>query len=263
MMLMTTADSAISLKNVFFSYGNDFVIKDVSLSICRGDFVGIIGPNGGGKTTLLRLMLGVIRPSRGSVLLLGGEPEKTRMQVGYVPQETSSNKLFPISVADVALMGKMGTRGLFHSYTKEDRQRVDAVLETLAIASLKNKSIGELSGGQRQKVLLARALVGDPTILFLDEPTASIDAKGRDDLYDHLRSLNDAGTTVLLVTHNVGAVSSYIKSIACVNQEVFFHADGVLDETTITKAYGCPVDIIAHGLPHRVYRQHEGKTSEC
>ncbi len=254
--MIPQSETVISLEKASFSYGSDFVLKNVDLSILKGDFVGIIGPNGGGKTTLLRLMLGVIKPAEGAVTLLGEDPGKTRVQVGYVPQETSSNKLFPISVSDVALMGKMGKRGLFHSYTKEDRLRVKTVLDELKIFDLRNKSIGELSGGQRQKVLLARALVGEPKILFLDEPTASIDTKGQDELYDHLRVLNDAGTTVLLVTHNVGAVSSYIKSIACVNGEVFFHPDGVLDEETITKAYGCPVDIIAHGLPHRVYHRH-------
>ena len=253
---MNDTPDVIRLSHVWFSYGNDQVLKDVSLSIREGDFVGVIGPNGGGKTTLLRMILGVIEPAQGTVELLGNHPGKTRMHVGYVPQETSSNVLFPISVFDVVLMGKMGTRGLFHSFTKEDRREVTAVLEELKIASLKNKSIGDLSGGQRQKVLLARALAAKPRILFLDEPTASIDTQGQDEIYEHLRALNSAGTTVLLVTHNVGAVSAYIKSIACVNRELFFHPDGVLDETTITKAYGCPVDIVAHGLPHRVYHRH-------
>ena len=253
---MQNAQTAVRVDNLSYSYGSGEVLSDVSFSVSEGDFVGVIGPNGGGKTTLLRLMLGVLRPSRGTVTLFGHAPESTRSIAGYIPQETSSNKTFPISVFDVALMGTMGKRGMFRSYTAQDRRRACAMLEELDIYSLKNKSIGELSGGQRQKALLARALVSQPKILFLDEPTASIDTRGQDEIYEYLREKNKTGTTVLLVTHNVGAVSSYIKSIACVNKEVFFHPDGVLDENTINKAYGCPVDIIAHGLPHRVYHRH-------
>jgi zinc transport system ATP-binding protein len=253
---MADASTVIHVDNVSFSFGNDHVLRHVSLKVTSGDFVGVIGPNGGGKTTLLRVILGVLKPAEGTVRLLGGPPRQTRIRVGYVPQETSSNKLFPISVWDVVLMGKMGKRGFFHRYTKQDHEQVAAMLKELNLYAVKDKSIGDLSGGQRQKVLLARALVSDPEILFLDEPTASIDTKGQDELYDYLLHKNKAGTTVLLVTHNVGAVSAYIKSIACVNKEVYFHPDGVLDEATITKAYGCPVDIIAHGLPHRVYHRH-------
>jgi zinc transport system ATP-binding protein len=251
-----SASIAVALDDVRFSYGKGDVLKDVSLSVTKGDFVGVIGPNGGGKTTLVRLMLGVIKPTQGTVRLFGENPAKSRKHAGYVPQETSSNKLFPISVLDVVLMGTMGRRGLFHAYTSEDRDQAFGALEELKIVSLKDKPIGNLSGGQRQKVLLARALVGGPSILFLDEPTSSVDTCGQDELYDYLVRLNERGTTVFLVTHNVGAVSSYIKSIVCVNVKVFFHPDGVLDEQTINKAFGCPVDFIAHGLPHRVYHQH-------
>jgi len=253
---MSNNSPVIHVDNVSYSYGAENVLSNVSLLVAQGDFVGIIGPNGGGKTTLLRIILGVLRPNQGTVTLLGEAPETTRALVGYIPQETSSNKAFPISVFDVVLMGTMGKRGLFHPYSGEDRIRVDAMLKELNIHSLKDKSIGDLSGGQRQKALLARALVSQPKILFLDEPTASIDTRGQDEIYEYLREKNKSGTTVLLVTHNVGAVSSYIKSIACVNKEVYFHPDGKLDEATITKAYGCPVDIIAHGLPHRVYHSH-------
>ena len=214
MTLMNSKDGdspdVVAMDNVSFSYGKGLVLKDVSLTLRKGDFVGVIGPNGGGKTTLLRLMLGVIKPTQGSVWLLGENPTRSRIRAGYVPQETSSNKLFPISVFEVVLMGTMAGRGLFHAYTREDRDRAVASLEELNIASLKDKTIGDLSGGQRQKVLLARALVAAPSILFLDEPTSSVDSCGQDDLYERLRTLNARGTTVLLVTHNVGAVSSYI-----------------------------------------------------
>jgi zinc transport system ATP-binding protein len=246
----------IELKNVSFSFGNETVLQDVSLDVYKGDFVGIIGPNGGGKTTLLRLCLGVLKPSQGSVQLLGGLPVKTRIRAGYIPQETSSNKWFPISVIDVTLMGLLSRRPMFSHYTKQDRQKAEAILQELNLSHLIHKSIGDLSGGQRQKVLLARALVSDPSILFLDEPTASIDTLGQDEIYEFLLRINKSGTTVVLVTHNVGAVSAYIRSVACVNKNLHYHPDGVLTEESITATFGCPVDIIAHGLPHRVYHAH-------
>jgi zinc transport system ATP-binding protein len=248
---------ALEMKDVSFSFGEETVLRDVSLTVNSGDFAGIIGPNGGGKTTLLRLALGVLAPARGTVRLLGGVPEKTRIRAGYIPQETSSNKWFPISVIDVTLMGLLSRRPMFRPYTPQDREKAAAILDELKLSHLSDRSIGELSGGQRQKVLLARALVSEPQILFLDEPTASIDAMGQDEIYEHLLKKNRAGTTVVLVTHNVGAVSAYIRSVACVNKQLYYHADGVLDEKSIAATFGCPVDIIAHGLPHRVYKEHE------
>jgi zinc transport system ATP-binding protein len=248
---------AVEMNNVSFSFGEETVLENVSLTVNTGDFVGIIGPNGGGKTTLLRLALGVLQPSQGTVRLLGGPPEKNRIRAGYIPQETSSNKRFPISVIDVALMGLLSRRSMFRPYSREDREKAAAILDELKLSHLAHRSIGELSGGQRQKVLLARALVSDPQILFLDEPTASIDTRGQDEIYEHMMRINKAGTTVVLVTHNVGAVSSYIRSVACVNRKLFYHPDGVLDDEAIAATFGCPVDLIAHGLPHRVYQAHE------
>ena len=175
---------------------------------------------------------------------------------GYIPQEVSSNVTFPISVLDVVLMGLSSRRGMFHQYTKEDKEKALTVIEELHLTGLVDRHIGELSGGQRQKVLLARALVSDPEILFLDEPTASIDATGQNEIYEYLKMLNDRGTTIVLTTHNVGAISTYIKSIACVNRHFHFHPDGKLDEDDLKATFGCPVDLIAHGIPHRVLHKH-------
>ncbi|MBN1757876.1 MAG: ABC transporter ATP-binding protein [Chitinispirillaceae bacterium] len=253
-----TAEPAILMKDVSFSYGREPAVESVTLTVGHGDFVGVIGPNGGGKTTLLRLMLGLIKPHSGSVTLLGGTPHATRHRVGYVPQETGLNKSFPVAVRDVTLMGLAGKRGLGKRFLRADYLKADIMLERLGLSSVKNRPIGQLSGGQRQKALLARAMVADPEMLFLDEPTASIDAAGSDELYEHLRLLNGTGVTVVLVTHNVGILSRYVKSVACVNKTLFFHPDGKIDQESVNKTFGCEVDLIAHGVPHRVFHAHEG-----
>ncbi len=247
---------AIEIKNLSFSFGSNRVLEDVNVRIERGDFFGLIGPNGGGKTTLIRLILGVLEPAGGEVLLLGGKPGVMRCRAGYIPQEVSSNISFPISVMDVVLMGLSFQRGMFRYFTKEDKEKASRIIRELRLTDLVQRHIGELSGGQRQKVLLARALVSNPDILFLDEPTASIDASGQNEIYEYLKTLNQAGTTIVLTTHNVGAISTYIKSIACVNRQLHFHPDGKLDEQILMDTYGCPVDIIAHGIPHRVLQKH-------
>ena len=155
-------------------------------------------------------------------------------------------------------MGLTGSRGLFRKYTQSDFHKADMRIEQLGLTPYTQRSIAELSGGQRQKVLLARALAGEPQMLFLDEPTASIDTTGEDEIFDHLQELNAKGITIVLVTHNVGVLSRYVKSVACINRQLYFHPDGRIDQETVNKTFGCPVDIIAHGVPHRVFHQHGG-----
>jgi zinc transport system ATP-binding protein len=249
-------DYAIEVRNVNYSYGPNVAIRNASLSINFGDFFGIIGPNGGGKTTLLRLILGMLKPQSGHISLLGESPLRTRRKVGYIPQETNLNKGFPITVHDVVLMGLTSIRGVGKSFTKGDHERSDYVLEQLGLIDVRSRSIADLSGGQRQKVLLSRAIVSEPAMLFLDEPTAAVDTTGEDEIYEYLLRINKGGTTIVLVTHNIGVLSKYIKSVACVNIDVHFHPDGKLDEATIISTFGCPVDIIAHGIPHRVFHDH-------
>ncbi|MBN1578135.1 MAG: ABC transporter ATP-binding protein [Chitinispirillaceae bacterium] len=253
------SNTAIVVDDLTFSYGSRVAIDHAAFSIERGDFLGIIGPNGGGKTTLLRLMLGLLRPDGGSITLLGAPPMKTRGSVGYIPQETNLNTSFPVTVRDVVLMGLTGRRGIGRNFSPADTTRAAIMMERLGLTPVGNRPIAQLSGGQRQKVLLGRAMVADPEMLFLDEPTASIDTSGEDEIYDHLRLLNKTGVTVVLVTHNIGVLSRYVKSVACINRQLYFHPDGRLDQATINKTFGCPVDIIAHGVPHRVFHDHTGE----
>lgn len=255
-MSAVNSSPAVAVDNLSYSYGGLPAVDGVSFSIDRGEFLGVIGPNGGGKTTLLRLLLGLLKPNYGRVRIDGTSPVEKRHQMGYIPQETGQNTTFPVSVRDVVLMGLTGKRGFFRTFTREDYQHADRQIEQLDLAALVNRPIGQLSGGQRQKVLLARALVGEPEILFLDEPTASIDVSGEDEIYDHLRRLNEEGVTIVLVTHNISVLSRYVKSVACINRKLYFHPDGHIDQETVNRTFGCPVDIIAHGVPHRVFHMH-------
>jgi zinc transport system ATP-binding protein len=247
---------AIEIKNVSFTYEGAEVLKDVNLALEQGEFLGIIGPNGGGKTTLLKLMLGLLKPDEGEILILGQPAHDARHRVGYVPQNMDFSRDFPISVMDVALMGRLSKSRIGKRYTEKDREKVKEALKKVGMEEYAERLIGTLSGGQRQRVFIARALVTDPEILFLDEPTASVDTEFQTDLYDFLKELNK-DATIVVITHDIGVVSSYMKSLACVNKQFIFHEGGKITQEMLDMAYQCPVDLIAHGLPHRVLHTHE------
>ena len=247
---------AIELEDVCFSYERSLILQDVSLALAQGEFLGIIGPNGGGKTTLLKLMLGILKPNRGLIRILGQAPHDASHRVGYVPQSTDFNRSFPISVLDVALMGRLTNSRMGRRYSRKDREKVGEILEKVGMWDYRFSPIGKLSGGQRQRVFIARALATDPEILFLDEPTTSVDPEFETDLYDFLKELNKE-VTIVVITHDIGIVSSHMKSIACVNKYFIFHPDGHISQEMLDMAYQCPVDLIAHGLPHRVLPTHE------
>lgn len=246
---------AMELEGVCFSYEKAEVLKDVSFSLKQGEFLGIIGPNGGGKTTLVKLMLGLLRPDRGTIRILGLEPNAASRRVGYVPQSMDLSRAFPISVLDVALMGRLSRAGIGRRYTHEDKDKVRQALEKVGMWPHRHKLMGKLSGGQKQRVFIARALATDPEILFLDEPTAGIDPEFQVNLYDILEALNKR-VTIVVITHDIGVVSSYMKSIACVNKHFIFHEGSQITQKMIDMAYQCPVDLVAHGLPHRVLHTH-------
>ena len=247
---------AIEVKDVWFSYDGQPVLRAVNLRIKQGEFLAILGPNGSGKTTLLKLMLGIVKPSLGTVRVLGQEPASVADRIGYVPQDTNVNKDFPISVMDVALMGRLGHAGRSRGYSADDQRRAREALEKVNMWEYRKRPIGKLSGGQRQRVFIARALTADPQILFMDEPTASVDKEFQSELYDFLKELNTSAT-VVVVSHDLSVLSSYVKSVACLNQTLYFHDSAEITQEMIDMAYHCPVDLIAHGLPHRVLRKHE------
>jgi zinc transport system ATP-binding protein len=246
----------IEVRDLWFSFNGQPVLKEVNLTINPGCFLAVIGPNGGGKTTLLKLMLGLLEPDRGSVRVLGNTPKEAAPRIGYVPQDILVNSTFPISVFNVALMGRMRGGGGWWRFSKEDRMATKKALERMEMWKYSTRRMEELSGGQRQRVFMARALVAEPEILLLDEPTASVDTKGQSDLYEFLKKLNE-NVTIIVVSHDLSVVSSYVKSVACVNQQLIFHDAAEITGEMLEMAYHCPVELIAHGVPHRVLREHK------
>jgi len=250
-------EAIIEVRDVWFSFNGHPVLREASLAVPQGDFLVIIGPNGGGKTTLLKLILGLLKPDRGTVRLFGRSPERVAHRIGYVPQNVHVNKTFPVSVLDVVLMGRLrkGRGWLYH--TRKDRSAAQAVLEQMRVWEHRDRRIGALSGGELQRVFIARALVSGPEALFLDEAMASIDAQSRGDFYDMLKELNRT-VTIIAVSHDMMILSSHVKSVACVNRELYHHHSGELTQTMIDQAYHCPVDLVAHGVAHRVLSRHGG-----
>jgi zinc transport system ATP-binding protein len=247
--------SVIQVEHLWAGYDQENVLEDVTLHVYPLDFIGIIGPNGGGKTTLIKVLLGLLPPTRGAVTVMGSPVEIGRRHIGYVPQVVEFDHDFPISVWDVARMGRLGQRGLLRRYTSEDNDLVAEALRRVDILELRQRTIGELSGGQRQRVYIARALAARPEILLLDEPTSSVDPRVSTSIYELLRELNER-VTILLVSHDMGAVSSYVKSVGCLNRHLFYHGGDHLTPEMVELAYQCPVDLVAHGVPHRVFAQH-------
>lgn len=246
----------IEVRGLWAGYEHEPVLEDVNLTVNPGDFVGLIGPNGGGKSTLLKVLLGLLAPMRGTVRLFGQPPVQGRRMVGYVPQAFAFDRAFPIRVHEVVRMGRLNRRGLGRRYTNVDDAAVQTSLEQVGAWQLRNQPFGTLSGGQRQRVLIARALAAEPQLLILDEPTASVDPQGRADIYEILRTLNEQQMSIVLVTHDMLAISSYVKSVGCLNRRLVYHGTQEVTAEMLDLAYPCPVELIAHGAPHRVLAAH-------
>ncbi|MBD3260385.1 MAG: ATP-binding cassette domain-containing protein [Candidatus Altiarchaeales archaeon] len=246
----------VELKDVSVSYGQTPALEVVNLRVEEKDFLGLIGPNGGGKTTILKAILGLVKPSSGEVLVFGKTPAEGRKHLGYVPQHSLFDPQFPINVWDVVLTGRLGEKGITGRYGEKDKKVAIESLQKVDMLDQKDRHISTLSGGQRQRVFIARALASQPKILLLDEPTASVDVHMESQFYELLKKLNGE-MAIVLATHDMGVVSSYVKNLACVNRTVSYHPGGELKEGMLEDAYQCPVEMIAHGLPHRVLGEHK------
>lgn len=245
----------ISLKSVWAGYEDDIILEDVNLDVYKRDYIGLIGPNGGGKTTLIRVILGLIKPKKGEITIMGSSAPSGRKYIGYVPQLQIEDKDFPASVWDVVQMGRLSKGSLLKPRSILDDAIVEDKLRLLDLLNLRSQSMGDLSGGQRQRVYIARALATEPQILLLDEPTASVDPEASNNIYEVLRILNEQ-VTILLISHDMTAISAYVKTVGCVNRRLFYHGEKQLSIEMIMQGYNCPVDLIAHGVPHRVFHQH-------
>ncbi len=239
-------------RGIGYGYGRERILVDVDLDILPNDFLALIGPNGGGKTTLVKILLGLLEPDTGRI---ESRLERSGGNLGYVPQFATFDRNFPLRVDEVVRMGTLGRRGAFRRYTAEDRDAAYAALERLDLADIARAPIAALSGGQVQRVLIARALASDPEILFLDEPTASIDPDSQEGLREILLELNTR-IPIVIVTHDLGSLPRTVKNVACLNRSLYYHAGGEISEETLEQVYGCAVDLIAHGHPHRVLDEH-------
>lgn len=237
--------SAITIDNLNFSYERVPVLEDVNLGIDDRDFGAIIGPNGGGKTTLIKLILGLLEPSSGNISVFGRAPGQSAASAGYVPQFFEADRNFPISVLDVVISGLMGPSSLLPWNRGRDIEAARKTLSYVGIQGMENKVFGTLSGGQRQRVLIARAIVSNPRLLILDEPTTSIDNSNERDIYELFRKLNEK-MTIILVTHDLGFVSACINKVVCVNKKVSVHDPASVDQDVIAETYHSPMSMIVH-----------------
>jgi zinc transport system ATP-binding protein len=239
------AAPAIAIQGLSFSYGGATVLENVSLSVAPGELLGLVGPNAGGKSTLLKLILGLLTPQTGQIRVLGVPPRGARRRLGYVPQHPTFARDFPISVEQVVLMGRLGLRSALGWYRSADRAAARRALVQVEALDLGHRRVGTLSGGQLQRVLLARALAGAPEILILDEPTANIDQRMEGDIFDLLATLKGR-LTILVVSHDIAFISGYVDRVACLNRTLLCHGTDAIDGELIQRLYPGEVRAVAH-----------------
>ena len=246
-------EEILKVNKVCFSYGDNVVLEDINLSVYSNDLIALIGPNGGGKTTLLKIILGLLKPVSGSISLFNGIPQKMRYNIGYLPQKTNFDYNFPINVFDLVIMGRYSHFAC--NYSRDDYDSAENALKVVGMNDFKNRHISTLSGGQLQKVLIARALVKNPGLLLLDEPMSGVDTHSQSSFYELITKLHKK-TAIIFVTHDISAVSAYFDKVICLNKKLYYHGPKEGSLGKLEEAYSCPVEVIAHGIPHRVLKEH-------
>lgn len=250
-------DKLIEIKEMTAAYGSKTVLRDITLDVVKNDFLGIIGPNGGGKTTLLKVILGLLPPASGTVRFFQEGKETTSRKIGYLPQMNNIDKKFPIAVREVIASGLAAEKPRFRAFNPAQNLRIDEVIGLMGLEDLSTRAIGELSGGQLQRVLLGRSIVSRPQVLILDEPNSYVDKRFESRFYQLLEEINKE-SAIILVSHDIGTVLAMVKNIACVNETLHYHPGTNVSEEWLGEKYACPIELIGHGdLPHRVLRTHE------
>ena len=240
----------VEIENMYAGYNGTAVLKAINLQIFERDFLGIIGPNGGGKTTLIKTILGLLKPFSGNILF---KNDRLKNRIGYMPQTHQLDRKFPVVVSEVIESGLISEKNLSHADRKIKTQEM---LRQMDIENVAGKAIGELSGGQLQRTLLARAVINNPELLILDEPNSYVDKRFESHFYELLKEINQK-TAILLVSHDIGTVLSTVKNIACVNETLDYHSGTDIEGDWLEEHWACPFDVIAHGdLPHRVLKKH-------
>ncbi len=241
------------MNSVSASYGAANVLEDIDFRVNENDFIGVIGPNGGGKTTLLKIILGLLKPSSGRIHFNQELPDSE--SIGYLPQISTGDVNFPVNVTDIVLSGLMIRKRIISRMSAVDREKAERVIGELGLSGFEKSTLNELSGGQIQRVLLGRAIIGDPRLLLLDEPGNFVDMSFERDFYDKLKELNKR-MAILMVSHDIGIISSHVRSFACINKKLHYHPSSEITSEQLL-AYGCPIQLITHGdVPHTVLKKH-------
>ncbi len=253
---MATRNTILSIRSLSVNYDGMKALEGVDLDIYDDDFIGIIGPNGGGKTTLVKAIMGAV-PYSGTISVADKLRRGNHFKIGYMPQVSQFDMSFPISIEEVVLSGLQADKGFFSRYSRADKMKAHALLEQMGIGDLASRPIGEVSGGQMQRALLCRAIIAEPKLLILDEPTNFVDNRFEHEFYRMVQSLSKR-MAIVIVSHDLGTISSVVKSIVCVNRHVHRHNSNTLSEEQLLN-YNCPIQILSHGhIPHTVLAHHSG-----